>query len=71
MMVICSGIIWGAGLYRLLLYIDAYGLTFMRLLPLSFIVYLGYSLIVAFAGLHLWRRNRTSLLFYGLIVWYV
>lgn len=35
-----SMVIWASSLFRLNIYIEVYGLTFMRILPLTFIVYL-------------------------------
>ncbi|MBP6911324.1 hypothetical protein KBC03_07175 [Patescibacteria group bacterium] len=41
-----------------------YGLTFMRVLPLSFLIYLLYGLIVSFVGLRRHSFVRSNWLAY-------
>lgn len=65
-----SMVIWASSLFRLTLYIQAYGLTFMRIMPLSFIIYLGYGLIISFAGIFYSNIQRSNMLVYGLVIRY-
>lgn len=66
-----SVIISYAGLFRLQLYIGQYGLTFMRVLPRSFIIYLSYGLCVAFFANTIVVADTKKLLIYGLMRWYL
>jgi len=66
----CSIIIWYSSFVRLNLYIDTYWLTFMRVLPWSFLIYLIYGLVVSYGGIYLSKWPRYNLLAYGVIVWY-
>lgn len=67
-MFVASMVIWASGLYRLGMYINVYGLTYMRLLPFTFIILLGYMLVIAFIGI--WRpaMERPNLLAYGIVI---
>jgi hypothetical protein len=66
-----SVIIAYAGLFRLQLYIGQYGLTFMRVLPRSFIIYLSYGLCVAFFASTIVVVDTKKLLIYGLMLRYL
>lgn len=67
---VCSLIIRYSSFMRLNLYISTYGLTFMRVLPWSFLMYLIYGLIVTYIGIYNPKWKRINLLAYGLLIWY-
>ena len=56
---------------RLLLYIDAYGLTFMRLLPLWFMVFLLFVFIMCAAKLMKPKTHLLRIAAMALLCWYV
>lgn len=70
-LIIMTGIVLASGVVRLSMYIDAYGLTVFRILPMWFMIFLGFTIILCglklFWGKLLLIRSCTI----ALICWYL
>ncbi len=60
-----------SGIARLSMYIDAYGLTVNRVLPMWFMIFLCFCVLACFIKLLLPRLNMLRLCATALIVWYL
>ncbi len=66
-----TGVMLISGGLRLSLYIEAYGLTFMRLLPAWFIVYLAVVIVISIGRMFKEKLPAIALAFFVLLAWYV
>lgn len=66
-----TGVVLASGMLRLGMYIDAYGLTVFRILPMWFMIYLGITIALCAAKLFLKKLPLLRLCAIALVVWYL